>query len=75
MKVYFTCSLWKRKLLGIVSVGFDELGQLLIIYFGFVRYLRKNTMRQCIEFKEGYVSVRWEVLCNILIDFGIPMKW
>ena len=59
-------------------MGFDELGQLLIIYFGFVRYLKEkkgNTIRQCIEFKEGYVSVRWEVLCNILIDFGIPMKW
>jgi len=40
--------------LGIVSVGFDEMGQLLIIYFGFVRYLKKkwkgDTMWQCIEF-------------------------
>ena len=47
------------------------------IYFGFVRYLRKkgNTMRQCIEFKEAYDSVRWEILYNILTEFGIPMKW
>ena len=39
IKVYFTCCLCKRKLLGIISVGFDEMGQLLIIYFGFVRYV------------------------------------
>jgi len=61
IKVYFTCCLCKRKLLGIVSVGFDEMGQLLIIYFGFVKYLRwgkrkGNTMRQCIELKEAYDS-------------------
>jgi len=40
MKVYISCCLRKRKLLGIVSVGFDKMGQLLIIYFGFFRYLR-----------------------------------
>jgi hypothetical protein len=28
----------------------------------------------CIDFKTGYDSVRREVLCNILIEFGIPMK-
>ena len=63
--------------MGIVGVGFDKLGQLLIIYFGFVRCLIKkgNTMRQSIEFKEAYDSVRWEVWYNILIEFGIPMKW
>ena len=33
-----------------------------------------ETMRQCIEFKEAYNSVRWEVLYNILIELGIPMK-
>ena len=27
-----------------------------------------------IDFKTGYDSVRREVLCNILIEFGIPMK-
>ena len=27
-----------------------------------------------IEFKKVYDSVRKEVLCNILIEFGIPMK-
>ena len=38
IKVYFTCCLYNRKLLGNVSVGFNKMGQLLIIYFGFVRY-------------------------------------
>ena len=31
-------------------------------------------MRQCIEFKEANDSLRWEVLYNILIEFGFPMK-
>ena len=64
--------------MGIIIVGFNKMGQLLIIYFGFVRYFKKNkgnAMRQCIEFKEAHDSVRWVVLYNILIEFGIPMKW
>jgi hypothetical protein len=32
----------QRKLLGIVIVGFDVTGQLLIIYSAFVKYLRKK---------------------------------
>ena len=28
----------------------------------------------CIDFKKAYVSIRREVLYNILIQFGIPMK-
>jgi len=36
---------------------------------------KRNTMRQCIEFKDAYDSVRWEVLYNILIEFDIPMNW
>jgi hypothetical protein len=60
-------------------VDFDATGQLLIIYCAFQKYLRKNgnTMRQCIrylDFKKGHDSVRREVLCNILTEFGIPMK-
>jgi hypothetical protein len=27
-----------------------------------------------IDLKKAYVSVRREVLCNILIEFGVPMK-
>ena len=33
-----------------------------------------NTMKQCINFKKAYDSIRKEVLCNILIEFGISMK-
>jgi len=41
INVYFTCWLCKRKFLGIISVGCNKKGQLLIIYFGFVRYFKK----------------------------------
>ena len=69
IKVSFTCCLCKRKLLGIVSVGFDEMGQLLILYFGFVRYLKNTkgiTMTQCIEFKEAHDLVRLEVSLDLI---------
>jgi len=42
IKGYFTCCLCKRKLLLIIRVGFDEMDQLLIIYFEFFRYLKKT---------------------------------
>jgi hypothetical protein len=66
----------QKKLLGIVSVDFDATGQLVIIYYAFVKYLRKNgnTMKLYIDLKKAYDSVRREVLYNILIAFGIPMK-
>ena len=32
-------------------------------------------MSQCIEFKKAYDSVKWVILCNILIESGVPMKW
>jgi hypothetical protein len=32
----------QRKLLGIMSVGFVVTGQLLIMHYAFIRYLRKN---------------------------------
>jgi len=41
----------QRKVLGIINVDFDTTGQLLIIYYAFVKYMRKkngNTMKQCI---------------------------
>jgi hypothetical protein len=67
------------KLLGIFSVDINATGQLLILYSVFIKYLRKNgnTMEQCINYlqtKIAYDSVRREVLYNILIEFGIPMK-
>jgi len=41
----------QRKLLEIINVDSNAIGQLLIIYSVFVKYLRKNgnTMRQCIS--------------------------
>jgi hypothetical protein len=65
----------RRKLLGIISVDFDATGP----YSAFLKYLRKNenATKQFIlfvYFKKTYDSVRREVLYNILIRFGIPMK-
>ena len=68
------------KLLGIINVDFDTTGQLLFTYSAFVKYLRKKW--ECnealhllfIDFKKAYDSVRREVLYNILIEFGVPMK-
>jgi hypothetical protein len=62
------------------SVGFDVTDQLLIRFSAFVRYWRKNweynetVHQQFIDFKKAYDSARTEVLYNILIEFGIPMK-
>jgi hypothetical protein len=49
----------------IVSVSFDVADQLLFSYFAFVRYW---------DFKKAYDSQMMEVLYNILIEFGVPMK-
>ena len=37
----------QRKLLRIINVDFDAAGQLLIIYFAYVKYLRKKMGIQC----------------------------
>jgi hypothetical protein len=61
-------------------VGFDITDQLLMRSFAFVKYWRRNrstneTVHQLfIDFKTAYDSVRREVLRNILIEFGVPMK-
>jgi hypothetical protein len=60
-------------------VGFDVTDQLLIRFFAFVRYWKKmgdnETVPQVlVHFKKAYDSVRREVLYNILIKFGVPMK-
>jgi hypothetical protein len=60
----------QKKLLGIISVDFDIILQLLITYFAFVRYWRKKWAYN----GKTYDSVRREVLYNILIKFGITMK-
>jgi len=66
--------------LGIINVDLDATGQLLFIYSAFVKHLRKKweyneaVHHLFIEFKKAYDSVRREILCNIITDFGIPMK-
>ena len=66
--------------MGIISVDFNTTGQLPTTFSAFVILLRKdgNTIEQCLsyyaDFKQAYDSVRNEVLYNILIEFGIPMK-
>ena len=54
-------------------MDFDVRGQLLIIYYAFIKFLRKSE-NKCSELKEANDLVRREVLYNILIEFGIPMK-
>jgi hypothetical protein len=68
------------KLLGIISVDFDVTDQPLIQIFCICQILEKKweyneTVHQLfIDFNKAYDSVRREVLYNILIAFGIPMK-
>ena len=71
----------RRKSLGIINANVVATGQLLIIYYAFVKCLRKNknTSKELInqlliDFKKACDSVRREVLYNILFEFGIPMK-
>jgi len=69
----------QRKLLGIFNVDLNATGHLLIIYSAFVKYLRKKGIHEAvhqlfIDFKKAYNSVWREILYNILIEFGIPMK-
>jgi hypothetical protein len=61
-------------------VGFDVTDQLLITSFAFIRYWRKKWVynkavhQLFVDFKKAYNSVRREVLYNILIEFGVPMR-
>jgi hypothetical protein len=67
------------KLLGIINVGSDVIGELLIRFSAFVRRWRKKwefeTLHQLfIDFRKAYDSVRRKVLYNILIEFGVPSQ-
>ena len=61
-------------------MDFNTTGQLLIIHSAFVKYLKKKweyneaVLQLFVDFKKAYDSFRREVLYNILIVFGIPMK-
>jgi hypothetical protein len=67
------------KLLGIISVGFQITDQLLISFL-IHQILEKKweyneTVHQLlIDYKKTYDSVRREVLYNVVIEFGVPMK-
>jgi hypothetical protein len=57
-----------------------DLGQLIVIYSVFVTYLRKKweyseaVHHIFMGFKTAYDSVRRDAVCNILIEFGIPIR-
>jgi len=78
IKMYFTCCLSKGNYWGL-SVWVLTKGSITDHIFCICQIheggKKGNTMRQCIEFKEAYDSVRWKVLYNIPIEFGITMKW
>ena len=61
----------QRTFWGII-VDFDATGQMLIIYSAFVKYSResRNTLKQCMSFREAYDSFRMEALYNILFEYG-----
>jgi len=56
------------KVLGVISVGFYVTDPLLIRYFVFVSYWRKNLTLHllCVDFETAYFSVRIEVLYCIV---------
>jgi purine nucleoside phosphorylase len=62
------------KLLGIIRVGFDV--QIFCIHQILEKKWEYNeTVHQLfIDFKKAYDPVRREVLYNIIIEFGVPMK-
>jgi hypothetical protein len=68
------------KFWGIVSVDFKVTDQLLIIFSTCISYWIKKwkcseTLHKLIlDFKKAHDSVRREMLYNILIEFGEPMK-
>ena len=61
-------------------MDFNTPDPLLIVYSAFVKYLRKKweyneaVHQLFMDFKHTCDSVMGAVFCNILIEFGIPMK-
>ena len=66
----------QRKLLGIINVGSNATGRLLINYSAFVKFLRKKweyneaVHQLFIDFKKAYDSVRMGVLYNTVTASG-----
>jgi hypothetical protein len=73
-------SLYIDEIIGDHSVGFDITDQLLIRFCTIRQILEKKLEYNetvhllFLDFKKAHVSVRREVLYNILIEFGVPMK-
>jgi hypothetical protein len=67
------------KILEIIIISLGVTDQLLIRFSAFARYWREKleyserVHQLFIDFKKAYDSVRGE-LCNILIEFGVPMQ-
>jgi hypothetical protein len=55
-------------------VGIDVTDQLLIRYWRKKCKYNETVHQLFIDFKNAYDSVGKEVLYNILIEFGVPMK-
>jgi uncharacterized membrane protein YukC len=69
------------KLLGIMSIGFTVTGQLMIIYFAFVKYMKKKKQEYnevvhqlFINCKKAYDSVRRDVFYIVLTESGFHLK-
>ena len=68
----------QKKLLWIINVDFDATDQRLTTYFLHSSIPEKKleynkaVHQLFIDFTKAYDLVRWEVLYNILIEFGIP---
>jgi hypothetical protein len=63
--------------LGIINVDFNATGQLPIIYCQILEKIWEYSevvYQLFIDFNKAYDSVRREVLYNVLIEFGIPIK-
>jgi hypothetical protein len=55
-------------------VGFDVTDKLRIRFFHSSGAGEKMGVYQLVDFKKAYDSVSREILCNILIEVGLPMK-
>jgi hypothetical protein len=70
----------QRKLLGIIIVGFNVNRSPTDHIFCIHQIVNEKweyneaVHQLFVDFKKAYNSVRREVLCNILIEFGIPLK-
>jgi hypothetical protein len=68
------------EIVGIIIVDFDETDQLLVTLFCILHMLEKKweynerVHQLFVKFKNAYDSVRWEVVYNILVEFGVPKK-